>query len=220
MKIKVDYVTKNFGDGYAIVRAVKQCNFTIEDGEQVAIVGPSGSGKTTLLNIIGGLDSPSDGTVLYDGKPLPFGKENELAAFRLANIGRVFQSYDLIPELTAYENIIIPALLKGDRPDEMYLRSIVEMLGMEDRLNHYPSQLSGGQQQRAAIARALINKPSVVLCDEPTGNLDAKSTESVISLLKKTADELKLTLITVTHDEKVASAMNRIIKIDDGIVTA
>ena len=191
-----------------------------ESSESGADIGSGGSGKTTLLNIIGGLDAPTDGKVLFDDKPLPFDNQNALANFRLRNIGRVFQSYDLIPELTAYENIIIPTLLKGDKPDKNYLYSIINMLGMENRLKHYPSQLSGGQQQRVAIARALANKPSVILCDEPTGNLDNESTETVISLLKTTADELKFTLVTVTHDSKVASAMDRIITIDDGVVTA
>ncbi len=220
MKITVENLSKNFGECDTLVRALKSCSFSIADGERVAVIGSSGSGKTTLLNIIGGLDAPTEGKVMFDDKPLPFDNQNALANFRLRNIGRVFQSYDLIPELTAYENIIIPTLLKGDKPDKNYLYSIINMLGMENRLKHYPSQLSGGQQQRVAIARALANKPSVILCDEPTGNLDNESTETVISLLKTTADELKFTLVTVTHDSKVAGAMDRIITIDDGVVTA
>ena len=220
MKITIENLSKNFGECDTLVRALKSCSFSIADSERVAVIGSSGSGKTTLLNIIGGLDAPTEGKVLYDDKPLPFGDENALADFRLRNIGRVFQSYDLIPELTAYENIIISTLLKGGKPDKDYLYSIISMLGVENRLKHYPSQLSGGQQQRVAIARALANKPSVILCDEPTGNLDNESTETVISLLKTTADELKFTLVTVTHDSKVANAMDRIITIDDGVVTA
>ena len=219
MKIVAKNLSKNFGEGQSLVKAIKPCNLTIADGECVGIVGGSGSGKTTLLNVLGGISVPTGGSVFYDSFSLPFDDENALADFRLRNIGRVFQSYELIPELTAYENIIIPILLKGEKADVDYLRNVISILDIEERLKHYPSQLSGGQQQRVAIARALANKPSVVLCDEPTGNLDAENTAIVISLLRTTAKKLKFTLVTVTHDSQVADAMDRIITINDGIVT-
>ncbi len=219
MKIEVKNLAKNYGEGDTLVHAVKKCSFTISQGEHIAIVGPSGSGKTTLLNVMGGLDYPTEGEVIYDGDKLPFGNENKLASFRLKNIGRVFQAYNLIPELTAYENIILPALINSAKVDKEYIGAVVSLLEIDDRLRHYPSELSGGQQQRVAIARALTNKPSVMLCDEPTGNLDEKSTEAVMSLLKRTSNELKCTLVIVTHDNGIAEQMDRIITIKDGSVT-
>lgn len=219
MDIRVKELVKNYGAGETLVQAVKKCSFTIRQGERVAVVGPSGSGKTTLLNIIGGLDAMTSGTVMYDDMPLPFDNEDKLANFRLKNIGRVFQSYNLIPELTAYENIMISALLNSAKPDKDYIRYVVSMLEIDKRLSHYPSELSGGQQQRVAIARALTNKPSVILCDEPTGNLDEKSSDTVISLLKRTSNEFGCTLVIVTHDSGVAAEMDRIITITDGNVS-
>lgn len=219
MKISVKDLTKNYGEDETLVQAVKKCSFTISQGEHIAVIGPSGSGKTTLLNVMGGLDAPTTGTVSYDGEELPFDDPNKLASFRLKNIGRVFQAYDLIPELTAYENIIVPALLDSKKPDKAYIRLMTEILEIDDRLDRYPSELSGGQQQRVAIARALTNKPSVVLCDEPTGNLDKKSSKAVIDLLKQTSSQLNCTLVIVTHDSSVAAQMDRIISINDGNVS-
>ena len=219
MKISVKDLTKNYGEDETLVQAVKKCSFTISQGEHIAVIGPSGSGKTTLLNVMGGLDAPTTGTVSYDGEELPFDDPNKLASFRLKNIGRVFQAYDLIPELTAYENIIVPALLDSKKPDKAYIRSVTEILEIDGRLDRYPSELSGGQQQRVAIARALTNKPSVVLCDEPTGNLDKKSSKAVIELLKQTSSQLNCTLVIVTHDSSVAAQMDRIISINDGNVS-
>ncbi len=219
MKISVKDLTKNYGEDETLVQAVKKCSFTISQGEHIAVVGPSGSGKTTLLNVMGGLDAPTMGVVSYDGEELPFDDPNKLASFRLKNIGRVFQAYDLIPELTAYENIIVPALLDSKKPDKAYIRSVTEILEIDGRLDRYPSELSGGQQQRVAIARALTNKPSVVLCDEPTGNLDKKSSKAVIELLKQTSSQLNCTLVIVTHDSSVAAQMDRMISINDGNVS-
>mgnify|MGYP004557821263 FL=1 len=218
MTISLIDVGKTYGKDETQVQAVKPCSFTIRSGEQIAITGASGSGKSTLLHLIGALDKPSWGTRMYDGKDVADMSENKLAGFRLKNIGFVFQAYNLLPELSAYENIILPALLDGRKIDKEYVNDIVKRLELWDRLNHMPGQLSGGQQQRVAIARALINKPAILLCDEPTGNLDSKNSQNVINLLNETAKAYNLSLVIVTHNEAIAKQYPRIINIADGEV--
>ena len=218
MTISLIDVGKTYGKDETLVQAVKPCSFTIRSGEQIAITGASGSGKSTLLHLIGALDTPSWGTIMYDGKDVADMSENKLAGFRLKNIGFVFQAYNLLPELSAYENIILPALLDGRKIDKEYVNDIVKRLELWDRLNHMPGQLSGGQQQRVAIARALINKPAILLCDEPTGNLDSKNSQNVINLLNETAKAYNLSLVIVTHNEAIAKQYPRIINIADGEV--
>lgn len=218
MTISLIDVGKTYGKDETLVQAVKPCSFTIRSGEQIAITGASGSGKSTLLHLIGALDKPSWGTIMYDGKDVADMSENKLAGFRLKNIGFVFQAYNLLPELSAYENIILPALLDGRKIDKEYVNDIVKRLELWDRLNHMPGQLSGGQQQRVAIARALINKPAILLCDEPTGNLDSKNSQNVINLLNETAKAYNLSLVIVTHNEAIAKQYPRIINIADGEV--
>jgi ABC-type lipoprotein export system ATPase subunit len=208
--IKIKNLNKIYGKGDAGVKAVKNCNITIENGETVAIIGKSGSGKTTLLNLLGGLDTSDSGSVFYDDTDIIKLKDSELSDFRLNKIGFVFQFFDLLPELTAEENILLPAKLARKKAENF--DTVVNKLGIKDRLKHYPSQMSGGQQQRVAIARALINEPDIILCDEPTGNLDAKSGEEVLELLTS----LKKTVIIVTHNPEIAEKCSRIIEIADG----
>ncbi len=218
MKISLMDVGKLYGSDEAQVQALKPCSFVIESGEQIAITGASGSGKSTLLHLIGGLDKPSWGTIMYDNTDISDMNDNKLAEFRLRNVGFVFQAFNLLPELTAYENIILPALLDGKKPDKAHINNVIKRLDLWDRLNHMPGQLSGGQQQRVAIARALVNKPSILLCDEPTGNLDSKNSRNVIDLLNETANELNLLLVIVTHNNEIAQRYKRIINIVDGEV--
>ena len=213
MKISLMDVGKLYGSDEAQVQALKPCSFVIESGEQIAITGASGSGKSTLLHLIGGLDKPSWGTIMYDNTDISDMNDNKLAEFRLRNVGFVFQAFNLLPELTAYENIILPALLDGKKPDKAHINNVIKRLDLWDRLNHMPGQLSGGQQQRVAIARALVNKPSILLCDEPTGNLDSKNSRNVIDLLNETANELNLLLVI-----EIAQRYKRIINIVDGEV--
>ena len=218
MKISLMDVGKLYGNDEAQVQALKPCSFVIESGEQIAITGASGSGKSTLLHLIGGLDKPSWGTIMYENTDISYMNDNRLAEFRLRNVGFVFQAFNLLPELTAYENIILPALLDGKKPDKAHINNVIKRLDLWDRLNHMPGQLSGGQQQRVAIARALVNKPSILLCDEPTGNLDSKNSRNVIDLLNETANELNLLLVIVTHNNEIAQRYKRIINIVDGEV--
>ena len=218
MKISLMDVGKLYGSDEAQVQALKPCSFVIESGEQIAITGASGSGISTLLHLIGGLDKPSWGTIMYDNTDISDMNDNKLAEFRLRNVGFVFQAFNLLPELTAYENIILPALLDGKKPDKAHINNVIKRLDLWDRLNHMPGQLSGGQQQRVAIARALVNKPSILLCDEPTGNLDSKNSRNVIDLLNETANELNLLLVIVTHNNEIAQRYKRIINIVDGEV--
>ena len=218
MKISLMDVGKLYGSDETQVQALKPCSFVIESGEQIAITGASGSGKSTLLHLIGGLDKPSWGTIMYDNTDISDMNDNKLAEFRLRNVGFVFQAFNLLPELTAYENIILPALLDGKKPDKAHINHVIKRLDLWDRLNHMPGQLSGGQQQRVAIARALVNKPSILLCDEPTGNLDSKNSRNVIDLLNETANELNLLLVIVTHNNEIAQRYKRIINIVDGEV--
>lgn len=213
-------LTKEYISGDNVVKAVDNVSVSFEQGEFCAITGPSGSGKSTLIHILSSLEYPTSGSVIYGDKKLSDYNDNQLSILRRRRFGFVFQSYNLVQELTGYENILLPVMLDKKKPDEKYLERIIELLGIEDRLEHLPSALSGGQQQRIAIARALANKPSILFADEPTGNLDGKSGREVLSLLKMTAAELGTTLILVTHDQHVAEQADRIITIEDGKITS
>lgn len=214
--IVAENLCKTYGTGEGAVNALCNVDLTIEDGEFVAIVGKSGSGKSTLLNLLGGLDSVTSGRVLYNDVDITKLGESALADFRLRKIGFVFQFYDLLPELTAEENIMLPAQLAKNKSAD--ISALVERLGLTDRMKHYPSQLSGGQQQRAAIARALINNPDVLLCDEPTGNLDQKTGDDVMELLLKLNKTEKRTIVIVTHNPEIAARCERTIEISDGVL--
>ena len=216
MKICVKNLSKNYGNSENFVAALKPSSFEILDGEKVAVIGTSGSGTTTLLHLLGGLEKPSTGEIKYDENLVTSFSETELASFRLKHIGFVFQTFNLIPELTAYENIILPAMLNSIKPDTDYIGVLVNRLDISNRLSHFPGQLSGGQQQRVAIARALTNKPEILLCDEPTGNLDTKNSHAVIDLIKDISDMLGITLVLVTHDTSLVTGFSRIFKIEDG----
>lgn len=214
--IVAENLCKTYGTGEGAVNALCNVDLTIEDGEFVAIVGKSGSGKSTLLNLLGGLDSVTSGRVLYNDVDITKLGEPALADFRLHKIGFVFQFYDLLPELTAEENIMLPAQLAKNKSAD--ISALVERLGLTDRMKHYPSQLSGGQQQRAAIGRALINNPDVLLCDEPTGNLDQKTGDDVMELLLKLNKTEKRTIVIVTHNPEIAARCERTIEISDGVL--
>ena len=207
---------KYYGAGESLVKALDGVDLQIEQGEFVSIVGTSGSGKSTLLHMLGGLDYPSEGKVLVDGKDISALKEDALAIFRRRKIGFVFQSYNLVPVLNVYENIVFPIKLDGNEVDRKYIDSIVKTLGLENRVNALPSQLSGGQQQRVAIARALAAKPAIILADEPTGNLDTSTSQDVLGLLKVTARKFEQTIAMITHNEEIAQMADRIIRIEDG----
>lgn len=215
MLIEVKGLCKTYGKGESEVRALDNVSFDIQRGEMTAVVGASGAGKSTLLHLLGGLDTPSCGVVRYEGESIYGMSERRLTKFRLQRIGFVFQFFNLIPELTAWRNIMLPQSLKG-KPDTHYLKSLCERLGIADRLSHYPSELSGGQQQRVAIARALANKPDVLLCDEPTGNLDQGSGKEVLGLLKELSQDGQQTVIIITHDKTAAGVCSRILTIRDG----
>ena len=212
--IKTENLTRTYGKGEGKVTALDGVSLTINDGEMVAIIGKSGSGKSTLLNLIGGLDKPTEGKIFYNDREIGPMKDSELSEFRLKNIGFVFQFFDLIPELTAEENVLLPSRLAKNK--DAGAEEIYSALDITDRVKHYPSELSGGQQQRAAIARALINSPDVILCDEPTGNLDKASGEEVMALLKRLNSEQGKTVIIVTHDQGIAEQCGRVIEISDG----
>lgn len=218
--IEVKNLCKVYGSGEAKVEALKDINLEIEQGEFVAIVGPSGSGKSTLLHLLGGVDKPSSGEVIIKGESIYNLKERELAILRRRKIGFVFQFFNLIPVLTAEENIEMPVLLDGGKIDKEYLDELLKLLGLENRRKHHPSELSGGQQQRVSIGRALANKPAVILADEPTGNLDSKNSKEILELLKYSAKKYKQTLILITHDINIARAADRVITIEDGKITA
>lgn len=207
---------KYYGAEPNITKALDGVSFTVEKGEFIAIVGTSGSGKTTLLNMIGGLDNPTSGKVIINGKDISKFNDEQLTIFRRRNIGFVFQNYNLVPVLNVYENIVLPAELDGNHVDKNFLKEVVRLLVLEDKLNNMPSELSGGQQQRVAIARALITKPMLVLADEPTGNLDSKTSCDVLGLLKVTIEKLHQTLIMITHNNEIAQLADRIIRIEDG----
>ena len=218
--IKATNLSKIYQTGESAVHALKNVNLTIEEGSFVAVTGPSGSGKSTLLHILGGLDKPSEGTVQYRDKDLYQYNDNQLSVLRRRRFGFVFQSYNLVKELTGYENMLLPVMLDGKKPDEAYLNRIIEILGIGDRLNHLPGALSGGQQQRFSIARALANKPAVLFADEPTGNLDGKAGKEVMTLLQTVSHELGITMVLVTHDTKVAEQADRIIRLCDGTIAS
>ncbi len=207
---------KYYGEGESLVKALDGVDLKVEQGEFTAIVGTSGSGKSTLLHMLGGLDYPTEGKVLVDGKDISGLKEDALAIFRRRKIGFVFQSYNLVPVLNVYENIVFPVQLDGNEVDETYIDSIVKTLGLEGKINALPSQLSGGQQQRVAIARALASKPAIILADEPTGNLDTSTSQDVLGLLKVTARKFEQTIVMITHNEEIAQMTDRIIRIEDG----
>ena len=211
---------KIYGSGDTEVRALDGVNLQIENGEFVAIVGTSGSGKSTLLHMLGGLDRPTEGKVIVDGKNIFSLKEEALTIFRRRKIGFVFQSYNLVPVLNVYENIVLPIELDGGKVNKEFIQNIVQTLGLDGRLDALPSQLSGGQQQRVAIARALAAAPAIILADEPTGNLDSKTSQDVLSLLKVTSQKFSQTIVMITHNEEIAQMADRIIRIEDGkIVT-
>ncbi|MBU3137002.1 ABC transporter ATP-binding protein [Clostridium gasigenes] len=214
--LKVEGLKKIYGKGDNKVSALDDVSFSVNKGEFVAIVGASGSGKSTLLHSIGGLDRPTEGSVTIGGDSIYKLNENQISIFRRRNIGFIFQFFNLIPVLDVEENIALPSLLDNEKVDKNYLEDIIGMLGLEHRKNHLPSELSGGEQQRVSIARALINKPSIILADEPTGNLDSKNSRAVVELLKITAKKYKQTLILITHDIKVAEQAERVITISDG----
>jgi len=207
---------KYYGAEPNITRALDGVTLSIEKGEFVAIVGTSGSGKSTLLNMIGGLDVPTSGQVVVDGKELSKLKDEELTVFRRRKIGFIFQNYNLVPVLNVYENIVLPVELDGNKVDKKFMKEVVQMLGLEDKLNNMPNNLSGGQQQRVAIARALVSKPAIVLADEPTGNLDSKTSADVLELLKTTSQKFHQTLVMITHNSEIAQLADRIIRIEDG----
>ena len=207
---------KTYGSGENAVHALRSCNISFSEKQFTAIVGTSGSGKSTLLHLLGGLDTPTEGEVFYDDISVLKLDDSKLSTFRRQNIGFVFQFFELVLELTAKENILLPLMLDNAKEDKAYFTQLTETLGISERLSHYPSQLSGGQQQRVAIARTLINKPKVILCDEPTGNLDKKSGNEVIQLLRRLQSEYDQTIIMVTHDSDIASSADRIIRIEDG----
>lgn len=214
--LEVKELTKKYGEGESEVIALDHVSFSVERGEFVAIIGASGSGKSTLMNMIGGIDYPTSGSIIIDGNEIQAMSEDELAIFRRRNLGIVYQFYNLIPTLTAEENIALPWKLDGRKENKERLSEIVNMLGLEKRAKHLPGQMSGGQQQRVSIGRALINEPAIILADEPTGNLDSKTSREILDILKFTNQKYKQTILLVTHDEKIALQANRIITIGDG----
>ncbi|MBP3543600.1 MAG: ABC transporter ATP-binding protein [Lachnospiraceae bacterium] len=207
---------KYYGSGDTMVKALDGVDFSVEDGEFVAIVGTSGSGKSTLLHMIGGLDRPTFGKVEVEGKDIFSLKEDELTIFRRRKIGFIFQSYNLVPVLSVYENIVLPIQLDGNQIDKKHINSIIQTLGLEEKIYNLPGELSGGQQQRVAIARALATKPAIILADEPTGNLDSRTSLDVLGLLKVTSDRFRQTIVMITHNEEIAQMADRIIRIEDG----
>lgn len=217
--LEVKSISKTYGSGENAVHALKNVNFSVSKGEFVAIVGESGSGKSTLLNTIGALDTPTSGKVFIDGKDIFDMKDKELTIFRRRNIGFIFQAFNLIPELTVEQNIIFPLLLDYQKPNEKYLEELLTVLNLKERRHHLPSQLSGGQQQRVAIGRALITRPSLILADEPTGNLDTQNSSEVIALLKEASRKYQQTIVMITHSQSIAQATDRVLKVSDGVIT-
>ena len=211
-------LTKIYGSGETAVHALRGVDLTVENGEFVAIVGTSGSGKSTLLHMLGGLDRPTAGKVLVDGQDIFALKDEALTIFRRRRVGFVFQSYNLVPMLSVYENIVLPIQLDGANVDEDYVSEVIRTLGLSDRLHSLPNQLSGGQQQRVAIARALATKPAIVLADEPTGNLDSKTSQDVLGLMKVTSQRFGQTMVMITHNEEIAQLADRVVRVEDGRV--
>lgn len=220
MKIlEVTNLCKTYGKGDTMVKALDNVSFSVEKGEFVAIIGPSGSGKSTLLHILGGVDVPTSGSVVINQTDISNLDETALAIFRRRQIGLIYQFYNLIPILTVQENLTLPLLLDGRKPDKKQIDTLVKRLGLENRLDHLPNQLSGGQQQRVSIGRALVNNPALMLADEPTGNLDSENSKEIISLLRQFNKEFNQTVIIITHDEKIANSADRVITIEDGKIT-
>ena len=217
--LEVQSVSKTYGSGETSVHALKNVSFSVQKGEYVAIVGESGSGKSTLLNMIGALDTPTSGKVWIDGRDIFAMEEKKLTVFRRRNIGFIFQAFNLIPELTVEQNMIFPVLLDYQKPDKRYLEELLAVLNLKERRNHLPGQLSGGQQQRVAIARALITRPSLILADEPTGNLDSRNSSEVIALLKKASRRFAQTIVMITHNRSIAQAADRVLQVSDGELT-
>lgn len=217
--LEVKQVSKTYGKGEAAVRALKNVSFSVPKGEFVAVVGESGSGKSTLLNMIGALDMPTSGKVFIDGKDIFSMRDSKLTIFRRRNIGFVFQAFNLIPELNVEQNIVFPVLLDYQKPDKAYLEEILTVLNLQDRRRHLPRELSGGQQQRVAIGRALITRPSLILADEPTGNLDTKNSSEVIALLREASKKYEQTIIMITHNRSIAGTADRVLQISDGLLT-
>ena len=217
--LEVQNICKTYGSGEAAVHALKNASFTVPKGEFVAVVGESGSGKSTLLNLIGALDTPTAGKVWIDGRDIFSMKERSLTIFRRRNIGFIFQSFNLIPELTVEQNIEFPVLLDYRKPDKAYLEELLTVLNLQERRHHLPSQLSGGQQQRVAIGRALITRPALILADEPTGNLDTQNSSEVIALLKQASRSYEQTIILITHSRSIAQTADRILRVSDGVLT-
>lgn len=217
MKIlETKQLKKYYGSGDTLVKALDGINLSVEQGEFVSIVGTSGSGKSTLLHMLGGLDRPTSGVVRVEGRDISKLKDEELTIFRRRKIGFVFQSYNLVPVMNVYENIVLPIELDGNQMDTAYVKDIIEVLGLEKKKYNLPSQLSGGQQQRVAIARAIASKPAILLADEPTGNLDSVTSQDVLSLLKVTSDRFGQTVVMITHNEEIAQLADRIVRIEDG----
>lgn len=214
--LKTTNLKKYYGNGDTTVKALDGVNLSVKDGEFAAIVGTSGSGKSTLLHMLGGLDRPTSGTVEVEGKNIFSLKDDALTIFRRRKIGFIFQSYNLVPVLNVYENIVLPIELDGNRLDKKHIDNIIETLGLTEKVNSLPNQLSGGQQQRVAIARALASKPAIILADEPTGNLDSKTSLDVMGLLKITSERFSQTIVMITHNEEIAQTADRIIRIEDG----
>ncbi|MCX4269276.1 MAG: ABC transporter ATP-binding protein [Lachnospiraceae bacterium] len=217
--LKVSNLCKIYGNGEAAVTALKNVSFSVPKGEYVAIVGESGSGKSTLLNIIGALDNPTSGKVILGGKNIFSMEDRKLTVFRRRNIGFIFQAFNLVPELTVEQNIIFPVLLDYQKPDRKYLEELLEVLNLKERRDHLPSQLSGGQQQRVAIGRALLTRPSLILADEPTGNLDTQNSSEVIALLKEASKKYEQTIIMITHNRRIAQTADRVLQVSDGVLT-
>lgn len=217
--LEVHHICKTYGKDETAVNALKDVSFSVPKGEYVAIVGESGSGKSTLLNMLGALDAPTSGKVLIDNRDIFAMKESELTIFRRRNIGFIFQAFNLIPELTVEQNMIFPVLLDYQKPNRKYLEELLEVLNLQERRHHLPSQLSGGQQQRVAIGRALITRPSLILADEPTGNLDSENSSEVIALLKEASRMYEQTIIMITHNRSIAQSADRVLNVSDGVLT-
>lgn len=212
-------ICKTYGNGETAVQALKHVSFSVPKGEFVAVVGESGSGKSTLLNTLGALDTPTSGKVYIDGKDIFAMKEKQLTVFRRRNIGFIFQAFNLIPELTVEQNMMFPVLLDYQKPNKKYLEELLTVLNLKERRNHLPNQLSGGQQQRVAIGRALLTRPSLILADEPTGNLDSKNSSEVIALLHEASKKYAQTIIMITHSQSIAQTADRVLKVSDGVLT-
>lgn len=217
--LEVKSISKTYGFGETAVHALREVSFTVPKGEFVAVVGESGSGKSTLLNMLGALDTPTSGKVFIDGKDTFAMKESALTVFRRRNIGFIFQAFNLIPELTVEQNIIFPLLLDYQKPNMRYLEELLSVLNLKERRGHLPSQLSGGQQQRVAIGRALITRPSLILADEPTGNLDTQNSSEVIALLKEASKKYEQTVIMITHNRSITQSVDRVLQVSDGCLT-